>query len=230
MTSRGVLSWATGVRFHRGRLLFPGVGATPRGLLYLGFAVMTAMFFREVPPVAKTARVLKSKTVFHGRLIDVKVEQVVEPGGVRTLREVVCHSGSVVVIPRLPDGRVILVRQYRHAVRESLWELVAGGMEKGETPRQSARRELLEETGYRARTAKPVLEFYPSPGILSERMHLVEAAGLTKSQAQPDEDERIEVGFFKPADLVKLIRQNKLRDAKTLVGILWLFGNPQKSV
>jgi ADP-ribose pyrophosphatase len=172
--------------------------------------------------VPRRARVLKSKTLYRGRVIQLKVEQVVEPGGIQTTREVVCHPGSVVVIPRLPDGRVILVRQYRHAVGESLWELVAGGMEPGETPRQSARRELAEETGYRARLFKTLLEFYPSPGILSEKMHLVEARDLTLCQAQPDEDERIEVGLYAIKELARMARANKIRDAKTLVGILWL--------
>ena len=97
--------------------------------------------------MSKNARVLESKTIYRGRAVELKVDRVIEPGGVETTREVVCHPGSVVVVPHLPDGRLILVRQYRHAVQESLWELVAGGMERGETPRQSARRELLEETG-----------------------------------------------------------------------------------
>src|SRR5580704_3874107 len=106
-----------------------------------------AFSFFEVQPVQKTAHTIKSKTVYRGRIVELKVDRVIEPGGVETTREVVCHPGSVVVLPRLPDGRLILVRQYRYAVKESLWELVAGGMERGETPRQSARRELLEEAG-----------------------------------------------------------------------------------
>jgi len=173
------------------------------------------------------ARVLRSKTIFRGRVIDLKLEQVIEPGGVRAQREVVCHPGSVVVIARVPDGRFVLVRQYRHAVRESLWELVAGGMKKGETPRQAARRELLEETGYLARRFKPLMEIYPSPGILSERMHLVEASGLTPAQARPDEDERIKVGLFEHRALADLILKKQFRDAKTLIGLLWFFGNAQ---
>ena len=172
----------------------------------------------------KEARVLKSKTLFRGRVVQLKVDRVIEPGGVETTREVVCHPGSVVVVPHLPDGRLILVRQYRHAVQESLWELVAGGMERGETPRQSARRELLEETGYHARVLKPLLEFYPSPGILSEKMHLVEAWDLTPSKGQPDADERIETGFFTVNKVLEMIQSNEIRDGKTLVGILLLFG------
>jgi ADP-ribose pyrophosphatase len=174
--------------------------------------------------VQKRARILKSETIYRGRMVELKVERVVEPGGVETTREVVCHPGSVVVIPHLPDGRLILVRQYRHAVKETLWELVAGGMERGETPRQSARRELLEETGHYARVLKPLLEFYPSPGILSEKMHLVEAWDLTPSKGQPDADERIEVGFFSVNKIIEMIRSKEIRDGKTLVGILLLFG------
>ena len=174
--------------------------------------------------MSKKARVLESKTVFRGRAVELKVDQVIEPGGVRTEREVVCHAGSVVIVPHLPDGRLILVRQYRHAVQESLWELVAGGIEPGETTRQSARRELLEETGFRARVIKPLLEFYPSPGILSEKMHLVEAWGLTPSKGEPDADERIETGRFTIKEVINMVKSNKIRDGKTMVGILLLFG------
>jgi ADP-ribose pyrophosphatase len=157
-------------------------------------------------------------------VVDVKVERVIEPGDIETTREVVCHPGSVVVVPRLPDGRVILVRQYRHPVQESLWELVAGGIEHGESPRQSARRELLEETGYRARNVKPLLQFYSSPGFLTEKMYLFEAWNLTPSAGQPDADERIETGFFTINTIRKMIKTNEIHDGKTLVGILLLFG------
>ena len=175
--------------------------------------------------MAKRARILESKTIYKGRAVELKVERIIEPGNVETTREVVCHPGSVVVIPHLPDGRLILVRQYRHAVQETLWELVAGGIEPGETPRQAAKRELLEEAGQRARVLKPLLEFYPSPGILSEKMHLVEASGLTPAKGTPDVDERIEVGAFTVDEVVKLVRTRKIHDAKTLVGVLWLFGD-----
>jgi ADP-ribose pyrophosphatase len=195
-------------------------------MLYWLPPLAAAISFHEVKPVQKRARILMSETIFRGRVVQLKVERVIEPGGVETTREVVCHPGSVVVVPHLPDGRLILVRQYRHAVRESLWELVAGGIERGETPRQSARRELQEETGYHARTLKPLLEFYPSPGILSEKMHLVEAWGLTPSQGQPDDDERIQTGVFTVEKVMKMIRRHEIRDGKTLVGILLLFGTP----
>ena len=192
-------------------------------MLYWLSPLTAALSPIEAKPVQKRVRILKSKTLFRGRVVDLKIERVLEPGGVETTREVVCHPSSVVVIPHLPDGRLVLVRQYRHAVGESLWELVAGGMERGETPRQGARRELLEETGYYARVLKPLLDFYPSPGILSEKMHLVEAWDLSPSKGKPDADERIEIGFFTQKKVMEMIESHKIRDGKTLVGILWQF-------
>jgi len=149
---------------------------------------------------------------------------VVEPGGVKAEREIVCHSGSVVLLPHLPDGRVLLVRQFRYSAGRRLWELVAGGIEPGETPLRAARRELLEETGYVARTLEPVLNFYPSPGFLNERMHLIEARELTLTKAQPEADERIRLGCFTRAQLRSMIHDKKIQDGKTLVGVLWLLG------
>ncbi len=170
------------------------------------------------------ARLLSSTTVYNGKVVRLRLDQVIEPGGVRTTREVVSHGGSVVVLPHLPDGRVLLVRQFRYATRRSLWELVAGGIEPGENPRDAAQRELLEETGYHARTLKPLLNFYPSPGFLSERMHLVEARRLRPSKSQPEADERIQLGRFTRAQLRKMLRAKEIEDGKTLVGLLWLFG------
>ncbi len=194
-------------------------------MLYWRTPLAAALSLFEAKPVQNPARILESKTIYHGKVVELKVDRVIEPGDVETTREVVCHAGSVVVVPHLPDGRLILVRQYRHAVQESLWELVAGGMERGENPLQSARRELLEETGYDAQTLKPLLEFYPSPGILSEKMHLVEAWDLTPSQGQPDADERIETGIFTIEEVLNMIQGNQIHDGKTLVGILLLFGS-----
>lgn len=165
--------------------------------------------------------------VYKGNVISVKVDRVIEPGGIKVTREVVCHPGSVVVLAHLPRGRLLLVRQFRYAVGEPLWELVAGGMEPGETPQEAARRELLEETGYRARTVTPLFDFYPSPGILSERMHLVEASGLTFCRAHPEADERIRAGQFTLRQMRAMLRAKKITDGKTLVGLYWLLGQSQ---
>jgi ADP-ribose pyrophosphatase len=181
-------------------------------------------------PVVARVHVLKSKLIYAGRVVQLKVDRVIEPGGVEVDREVVCHSGSVVVLPRLSDGRVLLVRQFRYPAGRWLWELTAGGIEPGEKPRQAAQRELREETGYRARTFRPLFDFFSSPGFLNERMHLLEARGLTRCQAQPEADERIRSGWFTPAQLRKMLRTGQIEDAKTLVGLMCLFLLKQRKI
>lgn len=168
------------------------------------------------------SRTLSSKTVFKGRRVEVRVDRVREPGGVEARRELVCHPGSVVVLPILADGRVLLVRQFRYAAGQSLWELVAGGLEPGERPLRAAARELAEETGYRARRLERVLSFYPSPGILNEQMHLVAARGLTKGEAAPEPDERIRARAFSVGELRRMARAGRIKDGKTLAGLFWL--------
>jgi len=175
--------------------------------------------------VSKQVRVLKSREIYRGRVVRLKVDSIIEPGGVRVEREIVHHAGSVVILAHSNDGRIVLVRQYRYPVRKSLWELTAGVMKPGERPLAAARRELLEETGYRARKWRLLFDFYPSPGILTEKMFLIEAIGLTGSKPHPDPDERIQVGHFTPVQLTKMIKSGRIHDGKTLVGLLWLLLN-----
>lgn len=172
--------------------------------------------------MANKLRVLERKQIYKGRLVDLSVDRIVEPGGLKATREVVRHPGSVVVIPYLPDGRLVMVRQFRYAVSKAMWELVAGGLEPGEAPLQAAGRELIEETGYRAGTLRPLVSFYPSPGILGEQMHLFEATQLVRVARNLDEDERIQVRRFTPAQIEALLSSRKFEDGKTLVGLLWM--------
>jgi len=170
-------------------------------------------------------RALRSRSIYQGKIVGLKLDRVLEPGGITTTREVVSHPGSVVVLPRLADGSVLLVRQFRYAIGRSLWELVAGAIDPGESVRAAALRELTEETGYSARSLRPLLRFYPSPWFLTERMHLIEATGLTFSKAQPEPDERIRVGRFGLAELRKMLRTGKIVDGKTLIGLQWLLNS-----
>lgn len=171
----------------------------------------------------KTAKVLKSEIIYQGPVFGLRRDQVLEPGGIRTTREVITHPGSVVVLPVLPDGRILLIRQYRHATRQFLWELVAGRMEAGENPRRAAARELIEETGYRARRFRVFLDVFPTPGFLEERMYILVAQELTSGDARPEVDERITSRAFTPAQLRQMIRRGKLRDAKSIAGLLYYF-------
>jgi ADP-ribose pyrophosphatase len=167
------------------------------------------------------ARVVSSKVLFRGRVFTLKRDRMLEPGGVSATREIIAHPGSVVVLPVLSDGRIVLIRQYRHAAGQYLWELVAGHKEPGEDPVEGAHRELLEETGYTARRVRELLRFYPSPGLLGERMDLFLAEGLTKGKAQPEDDERITSRIFTLREAMRWIRSGKIVDSKTISGVLY---------
>jgi len=168
-----------------------------------------------------TAQILSSEMIYQGRVFGLRRDEVVEPSGVRATREVITHPGSVVVLPVLPDGGIVMIRQYRYATRQYLWELVAGRKEPEETPKEGAARELLEETGYRAKRFKVFLDVFPTPGFLEERMYLLLAEGLTAGEAQPEEDEKIEVRPFKLKELKQMIKSGRLKDAKSIAGILY---------
>ena len=171
----------------------------------------------------KKARILKSEIIYEGKAFGVRRDALIEPTGVRTTREVVTHPGSVVVLPVLPDGRIVMVRQYRHATRQYLWELVAGRMEPGENPKKGAQRELIEETGYRAKKFTVFLDVFPTPGFLEERMHILLAEGVSAGEAAPEEDEKIVVALFTRKQLERMMRTGKLKDAKSIAGLLFYF-------
>jgi len=174
---------------------------------------------------AKAARVLSRRLVYKGPVFWVTSERVVEPSGVRVLREVVRHTGSVVVLATLDGGndpRVLLERQYRHAANSYLWELPAGRIDKGETALAAGKRELLEETGYKAKSWKKILKFYASPGFVAERMTVFWARGLTPGLAQPEADEVIEQRLVPLSKAVQMVKRGTIRDAKTIASVLWL--------
>jgi len=167
------------------------------------------------------AKILHSEIIYKGPVFGVRRDEVLEPNGVRAIREVITHPGSVVVLPVLPDGRILLIRQYRYATRQYLWELVAGRIDAGESVRAAAARELIEETGYRAKNFRVFLDVFPSPGFLEERMYILLAEGLTPGEAQPEEDEKIISRAYKPSELREMIRRGQLCDAKSVAGILY---------
>src|SRR5262249_32323519 len=133
-------------------------------------------------------------------------------------RSVVRHNGSAVMMAVDGRKRVLLVRQYRLPANREMWELPAGRLDKGGTPLQAAKRELIEETGVRAKKWKKLAEFYPSPGYVEEKMTIYLATDLKEGEATPMEDERIEARWFRKKEVARLIRQNKIADAKTMIG------------
>src|SRR5271166_3217587 len=181
------------------------------------------------------ARVLSSRISYRGPVFSVTTDEVEEPGGVRARRDVVRHSGSIVVLAveeparavKGAEPRILLERQYRHAAQSMMWELPAGRIDDGETALTAAKRELLEETGYTARQWKRILHFYVSPGFLDETMTIYLAQGLDAGEAQPEADERITTRFFALSEAKRMALYGRIRDAKTIAGILWLAQMPR---
>ena len=170
-------------------------------------------------------RILSRKVVYRGPIFWVTSERVVEPSGVRVLREIVRHSGSVVILATTdgPQEPLVLVEyQYRHAADSYLWELPAGRIDKGEEPLPAAKRELLEETGYKAKNWQKIMKFYASPGFVAEPMTLYWARGLKAGPAQPEADEVIEQELLPLSKAVRMVDRGQIRDAKTIAGVLWL--------
>jgi ADP-ribose pyrophosphatase len=172
-------------------------------------------------PKVPKVKTLKTSMIFQGKVFGVRRDEVIEPGNLRATREVITHSGSVVVLPVFENGKILLIQQYRYAARQYLWELVAGRIDKGESVRKAAARELKEETGYKAKRFSEFLEVFPSPGFLEERMHILLAQGLTEGRAEPEADEKIISRPFKVDELVDMLQKRELRDAKSVAGILY---------
>jgi ADP-ribose pyrophosphatase len=171
--------------------------------------------------MSKRAKILSSKILYRGRVFNVRRDKIIEPDGLRSTRDFVVHSGSVVVLPVFNHGRLLLIRQYRHSVGGYLWELVAGRREPGESPLAGAKRELAEETGYTARRWRKILDVFPTPGFVSERMIVYLAQDLRAGAAHPEDDERITARSFSFRKVDNWIHTGKLRDAKSVVGILY---------
>jgi len=170
-------------------------------------------------------KVLSSKVVYKGKVFNVTSDQIREPTGITARRDVIRHSGSVVVLAvdeSAAEPSVLLEKQYRYAARDYLWELPAGRIDPGETPLAAGKRELLEETGYHARQWKRALHFYSSPGFLDETMTIFLARGLTAGNAQPEDDESIECELLPLSRVIDMVLCGRIRDGKAIAGVLWL--------
>lgn len=152
------------------------------------------------------------------------MDRIELPDGSIARRELLLHPGAVAILPLLPDGRVLLVKQYRHAVSEELWEIPAGKIEQSEEPLACAERELLEETGYRAAHWEEAMTFYTSPGFTDERITLFLARDLTKI-AEPRPEEIAALRSFEQDELERRIKNGTLRDGKTILALRMLTGS-----
>ncbi len=170
-------------------------------------------------------KLISSKELYRCKLFWVTEDDARDSTGFELKRSIVRHAGSAVMMAVDDKRRILLVRQYRLPARANLWELPAGKLDAGESALRAAKRELIEETGYRARRWKKLISFYPSPGYISEKMTIFLASDLTAGEAQPMDDERIETHWFSAKQVEQMIHTNKIEDGKTIVGyFVWKNG------
>ncbi|MGB9857054.1 MAG: NUDIX hydrolase [Dictyoglomaceae bacterium] len=166
-------------------------------------------------------KILNEKILYKGKIVSIKEVEVELPNGKIGKREIVEHPGAVAILPVDDDKNIYFVRQFRLCANEILLEIPAGKLNYGEDPYSCAIRELEEEIGYRPRKLELIHIFYPSPGISSEILYFFIAENLEKTKVNPDEDEFLEIVKIKEESLESLIKENKIKDAKTLIGIYY---------
>jgi ADP-ribose pyrophosphatase len=170
-------------------------------------------------------KTFSSERIYTGRVLNLRIDEIPQPRGEgRRKVEVVEHAGGVVVIARPTPREIVLVKQYRHPVGAEIWEVPAGMIERGEPPIDTARRELIEETGYRAESLRFLFSLYTTPGFCEERIHLFAAEGLTAGEAEPEADEAFELRIWPIEEAWKLVERDELRDAKTQIALAWARG------
>jgi ADP-ribose pyrophosphatase len=162
----------------------------------------------------------KRSTVFTGRAVSFRVDEVILPNGKHATREYMDHPGAVAVIPFINKDTIVMVRQYRHPVGKVTLEVPAGKIDKGEKPLACVGRELEEETGYRAGKIIKLNSFWPTPAFANEVIHIYAATNLKPTKKNPDEDEFIDAVQVKFADALKMVKNGKVRDSKTVIAIL----------
>lgn len=167
-------------------------------------------------------RVLTRKMVYQKGPITLVDCRVVMPNGKTLSRQILEHPGAVVIIPKMGPDKFVLVRQFRFAAKDWLYEFPAGGIEKGENLKFAASRELMEEIGYKPGKLKKVVEFYPTPGICAEVMYVYLAENLRPQKAEPDEDEDIETVEVSLGQIGRMIKTGKIKDAKTIISYFYL--------
>jgi ADP-ribose pyrophosphatase len=167
-------------------------------------------------------KVYSTRRIYEGRVLNLRVDEIDAYHGDRKRQiEVVEHAGGVAIVAQPTPSMIVLVKQHRHAVGVDLWEVPAGMIERGEPPLETAKRELIEETGYRAERWSALWTIYTTPGFCEERIHFFVAEGLSVGEAAPEDDESFELRVWDVEEAWQLVERDELRDSKTQIALAW---------
>lgn len=170
-------------------------------------------------------KLIRSKQIYSGKILNLKVDTVELPNGRTTEREFVEHKQAVAVLPIKKNGKIILIRQYRHCTGGDLLEIPAGSIDDGEDIENAVQRELAEEIGYIANKTKKICSVYTTPGFTSEYTHFFIAEELKKKKKEGDDDEFIVIEEYTENEVLQMIAENKIKDAKTVLAISYYLLN-----
>ena len=166
-------------------------------------------------------KVVKTDYAYEGKILSLRVDGVLLPNGVEAHREIVEHGGVVAIVPFVNESKIVLIRQYRHAIEEDILEIPAGLLGPGEDIYKCAARELIEETGFKAAKLEKLAEYYPAPEFSNQMTYIFKATCLEQVGAKLDEDEFLEVVTMELNEVIKLIAEGRIRDSKTIIGLLF---------
>jgi ADP-ribose pyrophosphatase len=166
---------------------------------------------------------VNSREIYKGRVFDVRLDTVTLPNGKEVNREFVVHRQAVAVLPVRNDGKLILIRQYRHCAGEELWEIPAGSIDDGEAPEAALQRELAEETGHEAGKFHKLCSVYTTPGFTNEYTHFYMAEELFPKKRKGNDDEFIEVKDFTKTEVLMMISKGLIKDAKTVLAVSYYY-------
>jgi ADP-ribose pyrophosphatase len=175
-------------------------------------------------------KTLNTKLIYKGKVINLRIDEVLLPNGKKTTREIVEHNGAVAILPLIDENNFLFVRQYRKPLEKILLEIPAGKLEKGENIEECAKRELAEETGYKSDDFKKLASVYLAPGYSSEIIHIFTAKNLKKAKYKPDEDEFLENIVVKKDEALKKISTGEIKDSKTIIAISLYFQNKRNTL
>ncbi|MDR1696420.1 MAG: NUDIX hydrolase [Endomicrobium sp.] len=166
-------------------------------------------------------KLIKKNRIYQGKAVDFYCDEVQLPNGQTATREYLGHPGAAAVLPFLDKNNIVLVKQYRHPVGKITYEIPAGKLDKGETPVEGIKRELEEETGFKAKKIEKLISFYPTTAFSNEILHIFAAFGLKKGNTNPDSDEFVSAGIFGFYEALDMVKRGEIMDSKTVIALLY---------